>query len=138
MSPEERIVEHMFTNDAFSRWLGIQCLEISADLLVAQLIVRPEMTNGFGIAHGGIAYSLADSCLAFAANCRGVQSVSIETGISHCKKVIAGDVLKAEAKQISMSKRLVTYNVTIKNQNGDLVADFKGTAFRTEVEWTVE
>ena len=51
------------------------------------MTVRDEMTNGFNIAHGGITYSLADSALAFAANTYNIQSISIETSISHTKKV---------------------------------------------------
>ena len=48
----------------FSQWLGIEVLEISEGFCKLQMEVRKEMTNGFSIAHGGISYSLADSCLA--------------------------------------------------------------------------
>ena len=77
----------MISGDAFSQWLGIEVLKISEGKCTLQMIVRDEMTNGFNIAHGGIAYSLADSALAFAANSDGIQSLSIETSISHTKKV---------------------------------------------------
>jgi acyl-CoA thioesterase len=67
MKPNE-IVHKMFDNDAFSKWLGIVVEEISEGKCVLSMTIRKEMTNGFGIAHGGITYSLADSALAFAAN----------------------------------------------------------------------
>ena len=83
----KKVVDKMMSGDAFSQWLGIEILEIYEGFCKLRMTVRDEMTNGFNIAHGGIAYSLADSCLAFAANSDGVQSVSVETSISHTKKV---------------------------------------------------
>ena len=64
------------------------------------MTVRDDMTNGFKIAHGGVAYSLADSALAFAANSHGTKSLSIETSISYTKKVETSDTLTAIAKEI--------------------------------------
>ena len=81
MELAKKVVDKMMDGDAFSRWLGIEVLEISEGFCKLQMKVRDEMTNGFAIAHGGIAYSLADSCLAFAANSYGIQDVSVETSI---------------------------------------------------------
>ena len=99
------------------------------------MTVRDEMTNGFDIAHGGIAYSLADSALAFAANSDGVQSLSIETSISHTKKVQSGDVLTATTKEINKSNKTSIYYITITNQKNTEIAHFKGTVYRTGKEW---
>ena len=70
MDKAAHIVRHMMENDAFSQWLGIEVVANSAGSAVLKMTVREEMTNGFGIAHGGITYSLADSALAFASNGR--------------------------------------------------------------------
>lgn len=61
----------MLNHDSFSNWLGIELVEISEGYCRLKMKVRQEMTNGFNIAHGGIAYSLADSALAFASNSHG-------------------------------------------------------------------
>ena len=97
--------------------------------------VRKEMLNGFGIAHGGITYSFADSAFAFASNSRGKKAVSIETSISHLKTVNEGDVLTAKAKEIHVSNKIGTYLIDVTNQNDDLVASFKGTVYRTSKDW---
>ena len=123
------------SGDAFSQWLGIEVLEISEGYCKLKMIVRDEMTNGFKIAHGGISYSLADSCLAFAANSDGVQSVSVETSISHTKKVVSGDTLTATAKEINKSSKTALYNISITNQKNEEIAHFKGKVYRTEREW---
>ena len=135
MNLSKKVVEKMMIGDSFSKWLGIEVLEISVGFCKLQMKVRKEMTNGFAIAHGGVSYSLADSCLAFAANSDGIQSVSIETSISHTKKVKSGDLLTATSKEINKSNKTALYYITITNQDKLEVAHFKGTVYRTEKEW---
>lgn len=134
----KRVVARMFDHDPFSRWLGIETLTIGPGRCDLRLTVRPEMLNGFAIAHGGITYSLADSCLAFASNGHGIQCVSVETSISHTKPVKVGDVLTATSEEKSLSRSIGVYQITITNQEGTTVALFKGTVFRTGKPWFPE
>jgi len=127
----------MYNNDPFSQWLGIERVEEGPGLSVLRMSVRPEMSNGLGITHGGITYSLADSALAFASNSHGRKAVSIETSISHIAPVQPGDVLTAVAEEEHLSNKTGIYKVTIKNQEGKAVAFFKGTVYRTSKEWEV-
>ena len=135
MEKAEKIVRKMINGDAFSNWLGIEVLKISEGFCKLKMIVRKEMTNGFNIAHGGISYSLADSALAFAANSYGRQCLSVETCISHTKKVVCGDSLIAETKEISKNDKLAVYNIKITNQDNIEIAHFKGKVHRTHREW---
>ena len=135
MKLAKKVVDKMISGDAFSQWLGIKVIEISEGFCKLEMIVREEMTNGFNIAHGGISYSLADSALAFAANSDGIQSLSIETTISHTKKVMTGDTLIAETKEISKDEKTAVYNINITNQNNIEVAHFKGKVYRTQKKW---
>ena len=140
MSSESRssqIIDQMFNNDPFSKWLGIERMEESPGYCVLQMTVRQEMLNGFSVAHGGITYSLADSALAFATNAHGIQSMSIETSISHTEPVLEADILTAKTKEISLTKRVGIYQIDITNQNNEIVALFKGTVYRTGKEWEV-
>ena len=131
----ERIVDRMYDYDLFSRWLGIERLEVAPGRCVLRMNVRKEMLNGFAIAHGGIAFSLADSALAFASNSHGRKSVSIETSISLVEPVKEGDVLTAESKEISLTHKIGIYHITVTNQDNKPVAFFKGTVYRTGQEW---
>ena len=135
MSLAKKVVDKMINEDAFSQWLGVNVLEISEGFCKLQIQVRDEMTNGFSIAHGGISYSLADSCLAFASNSYGKQSFSLETSISHTKKVESGDILIATSKEINKTNRTALYYITITNQKKEEIAHFKGTVYRTEKKW---
>ncbi|PHX82057.1 MAG: phenylacetic acid degradation protein PaaD [Flavobacteriales bacterium] len=129
------VVAKMYDNDWFSQWLGIERLTIETGSCVLKMTIRKEMLNGFGIAHGGITYSLADSALAFASNSYGKMAVSVETSISHTKQLKEGDEITATAQEMSLSNKIAVYNVTIKNQNNEVVALFKGTVYRTGKEW---
>ena len=132
-----RIVDAMMDKDYFSQWLGIERLEDGEGRSILRMTVRREMLNGFGIAHGGITYSLADSAFAFASNSRGRHAVSIETSISHTEKVKEGDVLTAEAVEEKLSYKIANYRITVTNQDGNIVGLFKGIVYRSSKEWDV-
>jgi acyl-CoA thioesterase len=131
----QRVVARMYDNDPFSIWLGIERVLVETGKCVLRMTVRNEMLNGFAIAHGGITYSLADSCLAFASNSHGIQSVSVETSISHTKAVKEGDVLTATSQEMSLTRSIGIYHITVTNKRDETVALFKGTVYRTGKAW---
>ncbi len=130
----EQIVRGMLSRDAFSRWLGVEVTELAPGQCRCTMRVRPEMVNGFGVAHGGIVYSLADSALAFASNTRGRIALSIENGISYPAAVRPGDLLSATATEETATNRLAFYQVRVLNQRDETVALFRGTVYRTNEE----
>lgn len=127
----QAVVDKMMQNDLFSQWLGIDVLEIKEGYSKITMTIRPEMVNGFGIVHGGVAFSMADSAFAFACNNRNVLSVALDTSINFIKPVHSGDILVAEANELHNGKTTGLYHITITNQHGHIVAVFKGTCFRT-------
>ena len=135
MNNPRKIINKMFDQDAFSQWLGIEIIDVSEGFCQLKMTVRKEMLNGFQIAHGGIAYSLADSALAFASNSHGRKSLSVETSIAHTVSVKEGDVLTVTTKELSLSDKIGVYLITIINQSNEDVAYFKGTVYRTSKEW---
>jgi acyl-CoA thioesterase len=127
----EDVVDHMLQHDRFSQWLGISVIEINEGYSKIKMTVREEMLNGFGIVHGGIAFSLADSAFAFACNNRNNLSVALDTSINFIKPVHPGDELIAEAKELHNGRSTGLYHISIYNQHNHLVAQFKGTCYRT-------
>lgn len=130
-NPYRQVVDHMMLHDKFSQWLGIDVLDIQEGYSKIKMTVREEMINGFGIAHGGIAFSLADSAFAFACNNRNNLSVALDTSINFTKAIQVGDELTAEAKETHNGRSTGLYFITITNQKNEQVAVFKGTCFRT-------
>jgi len=135
LSKATQIIDQMMAKDGFTAWLGAVRLEEGEGFCKLQMTIRKEMCNGFGIAHGGISYSLADSALAFASNSHGQHAVSIETSISYLKPLAEGDTIIATAKKISLGKSIAVYEVWIEKPNSELVALFKGTVYRKPKEW---
>ena len=127
----ERIVAAMRARDAMATWLGIDILEIAPRRSTCRLRVREDMVNGFGVAHGGIAFSLADTAFAFACNTNGHITVSIENAITYPAAVRPGDTLTAFAVEEATSNRIAYYRVDVRNQRDETVALFRGTAYRT-------
>jgi acyl-CoA thioesterase len=126
------VVDHMMENDFFSQWLGIEVLEIKEGYSKIKMTARKEMVNGFGIVHGGIPFSLADSAFAFACNNRNNLSVALDTSINFIKPVHVGDELTAEAIELHNGRSTGLYQIAITNQNNHLVAQFKGLCYRTD------
>lgn len=125
------VIEHVLQQDAFSKWLGIELIEVKEGYSKIKMLVRDEMMNGLNVVHGGIAFSLGDSAFAFACNSRNNLSLALETSISFLKPVFVNDILIAEAKEIRNGKNTGVYLVEIKNQHDQLIGLFKGTCYRT-------
>ena len=137
-SPQDlaaKCVKEMYDKDFFSQWLGIDVLETKPGACKLRMKVRDEMLNGFGVAHGGIVYSFADSALAFASNSHGRVSLAVKNSVSYPEKILSGDELTAEATEVSLGDKLAHYDISVKNQNGALVAIFGGMVYRTKKEF---
>lgn len=121
----------MLAHDPFSRWLGVELLEIGPGRVSLRMTVRAEMTNGFGVCHGGVTFAFADSALAFASNTGGKLTVSIENSITYPVAVQVGDELRAEAEQEAAGRRVAYYRVRVTRADGTVVALFRGTVYQT-------
>ncbi len=127
----QSVVDHMMENDFFSQWMQVKVLEVREGYSRIQMSIRKEMVNGFGIVHGGIPFSLADSAFAFACNNRNNLSVALDVNIVFTKAVNIGDTLIAEAKEFHNGRSTGVYLITVSNQKNEQIAFFKGTCFRT-------
>ena len=128
----ERVVRRMLERDAFSAWLGLELLEVRPRYAAVRMTVRPDMMNGFGVCHGGVTFALADSAFAFASNTHGRVTVSIDNSITYPAAVTTGDVLTALATEEAAANRIAFYSVRVTNQEGAVVALFRGTVYRTQ------
>ena len=128
----KKVVDTMFEKDYFSQWLGIKRIKDGQGMSILQMEVKKEMLNGFGIVHGGVTFSFADSALAFASNTYGNVAVALDCSISFPNPAKEGDVLTATAVEESLNHRVGVYLITITNQKGEKTGIFKGTVYRTK------
>ena len=126
----EKVRDVMLADDAASRMLGLQIVDVSPGRAGATMTVRADMLNGFAICHGGLIATLADSAFAFACNARNALTVASGFGIDILKSAKLNDVLTATAEETSLAGRTGLYDITVRNQNGDLIAMFRGRSYR--------
>ncbi|MBA3710077.1 MAG: hotdog fold thioesterase [Planctomycetes bacterium] len=124
----------MRAGDSFSKWLGLELVELAPGRAVVRAVVRKDMLNALGTCHGGVTFAMADSALGFAGNGRGKVAVSMEGNISFTRPAREHDVLTLTAQEISASNRLLVYSVSVVNQRGEVVAACRGTLFRLEAD----
>jgi acyl-CoA thioesterase len=135
MMDPKAIFHKMFDHDPFSQWMGMELIDIGEGHCTLRMRVRAEMLNGFGVAHGGITFSLADSTFAFACNSRGRHTVSIHCTVEHVAPVFENDVLTATAREENCGQTISNYAIAIHKQDGSAVAFFRGVAYRKRQEW---
>lgn len=133
----EKIPVKMLSLDPFSKWLGIEILEVKKGKVKLGMTIKKTMLNSMEKAHGGITYSLADTAFGFAANTHGKYAVSIETSINHISALNEGDYLTAESVIESVKNKL-GFNIVEVKRGEELVALFKGVVYRTSKDWREE
>jgi acyl-CoA thioesterase len=120
----------MLSEDAASRGLGIQVAAMGPGNARLSMRVRPEMLNGFHICHGGFITTLADSAFAFACNSRNALTVAAGIVVDFLAPAKLDDVLTADAAEVSLAGRTGLYDVSVRNQDGVLVATLRGRSHR--------
>jgi acyl-CoA thioesterase len=116
----------MYAQDRASQALGMRILEIRPGRARIAMTVREDMVNGHQLCHGGLIFTLADSAFAFACNTYDVVTVASAASIEFLLPGRLGDELTAIAEERSRSKRTGVYDVTVRNQQGECVALFRG------------
>jgi acyl-CoA thioesterase len=129
-SPRE-VLEIMLRRDRFTALLGLVIDEIGLGYCKLHYRVTDVMLNGFDIIHGGVLFSASDSALAFACNSHGVLTVALDVNISFTRPARSGETLTVEAQEAHLGNRIGIYDIRTTNEDGELVALFKGTAYRT-------
>ena len=128
LSPDDlarACAEAMWKEDEASAGLGMEIVEIKAGRATLKMTVKPNMVNGQRIAHGGFIFTLADSAFAFACNTHNERVVAAQGNITFIRPGKLGDVLVANAREISRSGRSGIYDVRV-TANDVVIAEFRG------------
>jgi acyl-CoA thioesterase len=115
----------MWADDLASRALGMELRELGPGRAVVSMAVRPNMVNGYAVAHGGLVAALADSAFALACNSRGSRAVAAGFEVSFLEPAHAGDVLVATGEERVLRGRSGIYDVTVR-RGETVVAEFRG------------
>ncbi len=124
----------IFQQDHFAAHTGIEIVETGDGCARTRLVLRPHHVNGLGTIQGGAIFTLADLAFAVAANSHGVKVIGLNASVNWVRAA-RGGVLTAEAREVSCSRRIATYTVTVTDDDGRLIATFQGTGYRLEDTW---
>jgi len=125
----EQAHDAMFKDDHASKMLGIQIVDVGPGRCVASMTVRRDMLNGFGICHGGLITTLADSAFAFACNSYNELTVASGFSVDLVAPGKEGDVLTARAEEANKAGRTGVYDIEVTNQRGERIALFRGRSY---------
>ena len=116
----------MWETDHASQGLGMRLLAVAPGEARLAMVVRPEMANGHGMCHGGFVFTFADSAFAFACNSRNQRMVASQGAITFLAPAEVGDTLTAHAREVHLRGRGGLYDVSVTNQTGVRIAEFRG------------
>lgn len=120
--------------DATPEWLGYTVSAYGPGYARAHMVVRGDMLNGFGIAHGGVLFAFADTCFAWATNHQGDEAttISVSSGatIEYLSSPSEGARISAAGIVKASSGRSAVCDVTVTDQEGKILAEYRGRARR--------
>jgi len=124
----EKSAETMWASDDASKWFGMSLDKVGPGTATMSMTVQDCQTNGHDICHGGVIFALADSAFAFACNSYNKVTVAQSNSITFAAPGKTGDRLVADAREVVRSGRSGTWDVTVTNQDGAVIALFRGLA----------
>lgn len=116
----------MWADDKASQGLGMEVLEVGSGWARLTMLVTERMLNGHGSCHGGFIFSLADSAFAFACNSHGQPAVAQHCTITYVAPGRLGMRLVAEARERQRGERSGIYDITVRDETGTVIAEFRG------------
>ena len=127
-----RSADSMWADDAASRMLGMKIVAVGPGTATVTMVVREDMINGWGLCHGGLVASLADSAFAVACNSHGEVTVAAGVDVSFLEAARLGDELVAVASERALRGRSGVYDVTVRRAGDDsVIAEFRGRSRST-------
>jgi acyl-CoA thioesterase len=121
-----RVADAMIAREGTGPAWGLVIEEAREGYARVRMKVRADMVNGHDITHGGMIFSLADSAFAYACNSRNETTVAQSATISFLAASRLGDVLIAEAQELSRAGRSGVYQIRVRTAAGGVVAEFTG------------
>src|ERR1041385_495603 len=121
-----RVADYMLAAEGTGPAWDLKLEEVREDYARVSMLVRADMLNGHGFAHGGMIFALADSAFAYVCNGANHASMAAQASIVFLDKVREGETLVAEAQEVAREGRAGVTRVTVRADDGRIVAEFTG------------
>ncbi|NWG08840.1 MAG: hydroxyphenylacetyl-CoA thioesterase PaaI [Nitrososphaerales archaeon] len=134
MVPELDKIRGKIDDDRFTKFMGIQLLELREGYSKLAMTITDEMLNFHNMAHGGAIFALADAAFAAASNSHGQIALALCMNINYRSPANKGMKLVAECLEESLGRRTALYRIEVRSEDGRLIASSQGTVYRKEEE----
>jgi 1,4-dihydroxy-2-naphthoyl-CoA hydrolase len=121
----EAMNEVALTQPPFADFLGMKVTHVSPERVSAELVMREELNNRFGIMHGGAIMALADNIggTATMANLKpGQSTTTVESKTNFFAAIPIGDVAKAECTPLHRGRSTMVWQTRVTRGDGRLCA----------------
>jgi acyl-CoA thioesterase len=119
-------------NEPFAKNLGMTLVDLALGYSRVEMTYHADkMDNIYQRAHGGAIYSLIDEAFETSCQTHGDIAVALNVNVSYTASPEPGARLTAEAREITRSKKIAHYDISVTDDAGQLIATAKTIAFRT-------
>ena len=119
-------------NEPFAKNLGMTLVDLALGYSRVEMTYHADkMDNIYQRAHGGAIYSLIDEAFETSCQTHGDIAVALNVNVSYTASPEPGARLTAEAREITRSKKIAHYDISVTDDAGQLIAAAKTIAFRT-------
>jgi uncharacterized protein (TIGR00369 family) len=101
---------------------GIELLSADAGHSELALVVTDAWVNAAGFTHGSVAYAMMDSACAYACGSLDVLGLTTSGNVTYVRGSQAGARLRATAKVVSQSRRVMTFTTEVVDDQERLLA----------------
>ena len=128
----EESIKMKVLHEPYAGKMGIRLCAVDEGYALVEMALTEEMANIFGMAHGGAIFSLLDEAFEIASNSHGMMAVALNMNVTYIAAPEIGDTLRAEATEISRTRRTATYGITVKDEKERLMATCNALVYRKD------
>ena len=116
--------------EPFAKMLGLSLIEADDGYAVVEMVCTEDMENIFQMIHGGAIFTLIDEAFEISCNSHGTVAVALNVNITYHRAPSSKSTLRAEAREVSRTRKTGNYYITVKDDKDNLIASCQALAYR--------
>ena len=133
MDPKVRqAIYRAVEKEPFARAMNMELVELELGYSAVEMIYDPlAMNNIYERAHGGAIFGLIDEAFEAACQTEGTIAVALNVNVTYVSSPQSGKCLRAEARQVSRTKKTAIFDIKVSEKDGPLIATCQALAYHT-------
>gem|GEM_PF-33989 len=118
------------SREGYAEKMGLKLVELASGRAVVEMVPQKDDENIFGMVHGGAIFSLMDEAFQISCNSHGRVAVALNVNVTFHAPAPFNQLLRAESTECHRSKKTATYQITVTDETGTLIASCQALAYR--------